>query len=462
MMRMESRLSAIVFASALSVSMAPTLCSCVMLKQLENQQPDDSQRPRAHLPQVDPASIGPGTVIELDDGVYSEALVLPFQGTAEKPIVIKAAPGARPTFGQSVLVAGAAYLRLEGIEVVGSKTPAFAIREGSHHVTISGCKVDGAALGIWITQGAGVANRIENNTVQNCATHGIAIDRVNARKDEETIIIGNQVSGNGQHGIEVNGSWYIIEGNEVFGNGKSAPGTSGIHVFAKDAKEDAGDHNVIRYNVTYRNRELDGPDGNGIQLDQWCDYNEVYYNIAFENDGAGVNLFDAAHAKVFNNTLYGNCRNPNRNRPYQAELLLAGDSRVDLTNDLVAANNIVVATGTGVSALFVDNLTANNVLSIHHNLLFHANGGSLYSWAGKTGGEIMQLPQTSGNKAHDNIVGDPMFAKSVPAAPADFAPGKESKAIGAGSEPALGGRDLLGTPVSDRRPCDVGAIQKRP
>lgn len=448
------------------IAVVSALSSCAMLATNTQSQRADPGTPKRHvarLPQVDPATIGPGTVIELEDGEYQEALVLPFQGTAEKPVVIKAAAGARPTFRQSVLIAGAAYLRLEGIEITRSEAPGIAIRQGSHHITVSACTVERSALGIWITEGAGGGHRIADNTIRDNKTHGIAIDRVNAKKGDETIITGNKISGNGHHGIEVNGSWYIVEGNEVHDNGAAVPGTSGIHVFAKDAVEDAGDHNVIRRNVTYRNREADGPDGNGIQIDQWCDHNEVYYNIAYENDGAGICLFDAGHAMVYNNTLFSNGRNPNKNRPYRAELLLAGDARVNLTREALVVNNIVLATGGNVHPLLVDKQTAANPLSIHHNLFFDAAGGSLFSWAGRAGGNPEELTRVSSKKAHDNIAADPLFTARAPSRPADFGLQQGSKAIGSGSQEVRPqGPDVLGNRVSSARPPDLGAVQRTP
>jgi len=91
---------------------------------------------------------------------------------------------------------------------------------------------------------------------------------------------------NGMHGMEINGNRYIIEHNIVWENGIGLSGTSGIHIFAKDKQQGTGQFNIIRYNTISGQKETDGQDGNGIQLDEWCDNNQIYFNVTFANDGA--------------------------------------------------------------------------------------------------------------------------------------------------------------------------------
>ena len=112
-----------------------------------------------------------------------------------------------------------------------------------------------SGLGIWIGDGAGAGHRITGNILDRNATHGIAVDVINAPPDDPSYILANTVTGNGIHGMEINGSGYVIEGNRVSGNGVAMSGTSGIHVYARDAAQDAGDRNAIRYNIVTDQRE---------------------------------------------------------------------------------------------------------------------------------------------------------------------------------------------------------------
>ncbi len=255
---------------------------------------------------------GDEIVLRGTEGTYKESLTIPAKGTASAPIVVRAANGEKPVIEGSVVISGAAYVTVEGITVTKSPYAGVIISGGSHHITVSNCSVSSNALGIWIGDQAGTSNLITNNEVYNNATHGIAVDRVNCTAGQETVISSNRVYGNGHHGIEIYASYYIIEGNEVFENGTSSEGTSGIHIYSAGPQENTGDHNIIRYNISYRNKEGSGPDGNGIQLDQWCDYNTVAYNICFENDGAGISIYDSASSLVYNNTLIGNMVDPGK------------------------------------------------------------------------------------------------------------------------------------------------------
>ncbi|WP_457104467.1 right-handed parallel beta-helix repeat-containing protein [Methylobacterium sp. P5_C11] len=279
----------------------------------------------ARLADVPFATLGPGSIVLIRGGSYGDVVFVGSRGTAAAPMTVAAEPGTQPRLSNSVVFENAAYVTVTRLTVQGAVNSGFIIRRGSSHVTVAGSTVSRSGLGIWIGDGSGAGHRITGNTLADNQTHGVAVDVINAPQEEPSYILDNTVTGNGIHGMEINGSGYVVEGNRVSGNGVGISDTSGIHVFAKDAAQDAGDRNTIRYNIVTGQKETTGQDGNGIQIDQWCDGNIVAFNVAADNDGAGINLFDAGSNTVVNNTTTGNMRDSGGKHVYRGEIVLASD-----------------------------------------------------------------------------------------------------------------------------------------
>ncbi|SFM94162.1 right-handed parallel beta-helix repeat-containing protein [Thermodesulforhabdus norvegica] len=412
---------------------------------------------------IDWSKIRPGDVVTIrgSEGIYREPLTIAGRGTASAPITVRAADGEEPIIENAVVFSGASYVVFEGITVRKSPYSGVIIRDGSHHITVTNCTIHDNLLGIWIGEGAGEAHLISTNNVYNNKTHGIAVDLVNCSPGNETVITSNEVHGNGHHGIEIRGNYYIIEKNIVYENGFSTPGTSGIHIYSGSAGENSGDYNIIRYNISYRNKETSGPDGNGIQLDQWCDFNEVYYNICYENDGAGISVFDSSGSRVFNNTLVGNMLDPGKSHPFKAELYLAGDSSVNHTRNVAVLNNILVATRSSVAPIAVYDPATRNDLTIGHNLLHSTSGDLLYLWGGTSGRDLAVWNSLAAGGG-DDFAGDPAFAGiatgGVPSEPADLTPSAGSPAVDAGISMGQT-RDILGNSVPSGKGVDIGAVE---
>jgi parallel beta-helix repeat protein len=297
---------------------------------------------------------------------------------------------------------------VSGLTVQGAVNSGFIIRRGSTHVTVADSTVARSGLGIWIGDGAGAGHRITGNTLTDNKTHGVAVDVINAPPEDPSFILSNTVTGSGIHGMEINGSGYVVEGNRVSGNGVAMSGTSGIHVYAKDAAQDAGDRNIIRYNIVTGQKETTGQDGNGIQIDQWCDGNTVAFNVAADNDGAGINLFDAGSNLVVNNTTTGNMRDSGGKHVYRGEIVLASDytKSVDRTANNRVLNNIAYATRPGIAAIVVEATTTDNANAIGPNFLGSAAGVPLYRWGTKAAGDGAGLPL---NGRGPDLTGTPAF-----------------------------------------------------
>ena len=409
----------------------------------------------ATLSDVPFASLGPGSSVLIRGGTFSGPVFIGSRGSAEAPVTILAETGTAPLLSDSVVFENAAYVTVDGLTVRGAENSGFIIRRGSSHVTVSGSTVARSGLGIWIGDAAGAGHRISGNTLDRNKTHGVAVDVVNAPPGDPSYILGNTVTGNGIHGMEINGSGYVVEGNRVSGNGAAMSGTSGIHVYARDAAQDAGDRNTIRYNIVTDQRETTGQDGNGIQIDQWCDGNVVAFNVAAGNDGAGINLFDAASNVVANNTLTGNMRDSGGRHVYRGEIVLASDytKAIDRTAGNLVLNNIALSTRSGVAAIVVEATTTDNGNAIGPNFLGSTAGDPLYRWGATATDDGRALPR---NAQAPDLAGIPRFVDPAHpmagglalAAPPDR-PGVPHDAT----------RDIAGRPYAAGEPPTFGAYR---
>lgn len=326
-------------------------------------------------------SLRPGDEVVLRPGVITAPfIIIPARGAPDRPIVVRGQDGA--IIRGSLVMEGAQHVRLENLVIERTPHSGVIIRRGASHITVQGCTVRHSGLGLWIGEGAGGGHRLLDNHLHDTQTHGIAIDVVNAPAGQETLIAGNRVARNVMHGMEINGNRYIVERNIVWDNGHGLSGTSGIHTFARDARQDAGKDNIIRYNIVWGQKETTGQDGNGIQLDQWCDRNQVYFNLCFGNDGAGIVLFDAAQNRVHNNTLIDNMHDSGGRHAYKADLVLASDytKNVDHTTDNVLRNNLVLTRRAANACVYVDPFTSRNTREMAGNLYHHAGGGRHFVW----------------------------------------------------------------------------------
>ena len=271
---------------------------------------------------------------------------------------------------RNVVWDGRKHIHIQNMDAVG-----MAIVQGSANLTITATEITHTGLGIWISQAAGCGHIIDSNTTAYNLTHGIAVDKINCTAGNETFISNNTVTGNLYHGIELNGNYYVVEGNEVAWNGHGISGTSGIHVYAADGKEGTGQHNVIRYNTSHDNSDINGPDGNGIQLDQWTRFNAVYGNSVYNNNGAGILVYDASDAELSNNRVYNNmldtlgthiCCKANVVVTSASAFQSGVDNHV---NNITVTNNTISGADPAVAPIFVDPFTATKNVTIANNTI---------------------------------------------------------------------------------------------
>jgi parallel beta-helix repeat protein len=333
----------------------------------------------ARLMDVAWATLPPGSEVIVGPGLQDGPVTITAQGTAAQPINVHASAGQpAPVITSSVDFQGAGHVKFKGMVVQDSPWSAVVIRYGSHHLTVAGNTLQRSAMGLSITAGAGTGLKILNNLIQDNRTVGLGIDGVNATPGDAGRIAGNLVRRNGQHGIELNGSNYLVERNTTADNGAAIGGTSGIHVYSRNAAEDSGDHNTLRYNFAYGQQDRSAWDGNGIEIDQWCDNNEVSHNVAWGNDGAGIIVFDGANNLISSNTVINNQRDPRRWLGDAGELVLSSSGAgEDRSSGNRVVNNLLVANRADLPALFVDTVTADNPNQLGPNLLYNSQQGWL-------------------------------------------------------------------------------------
>ncbi|MFA5917391.1 MAG: right-handed parallel beta-helix repeat-containing protein [Candidatus Gracilibacteria bacterium] len=262
---------------------------------------------------------------------------------------------------------------------------------GLNNITISGNEIFNGLAGVYMSSDTGddylntnkkndrplgCNNSIKNNTIYNNKKNGIGISSTSLKEyasqficdgssleKGSNVVQGNIVKDSGGYGIEIDANHILVERNIFTNNGISSSygGCSGIHLFDRwasesgvdsDKYERGGDYNIIRYNITKENkdRQINRTDGNGILLDMWCDHNQVYNNITYNNDGAGIIAYGSSYNEIYNNTLYNNGQDVGKRFGANEMVILSADvdnkAESDVTNNegvykLVSKKNII-------------------------------------------------------------------------------------------------------------------------
>lgn len=362
----------------------------------------------------------------------TDSFTVTARGTAEDPITIGSyggrtdgGPVERPVLHGSITFDGAAYATIDGLHITDAPDAAVTIRNGATRVSVKNSEISNSGIGVWITDGAGVANTVYGNVIHNNSSHGVAITLAGGAPGEETVVSHNSILANGLHGVELNANWVIVDHNEVGDNGAGRIGTSGIHLFSSTPDEDAARHNTVSFNVVYGSKENFGPDGNGIELDHWTKFTEVHNNVLFGNDGQGFVAFRASDFRFFNNAVFDDARSPahdNFARPTEVFIGSYSIEMVDQSLNYTFHGNTVASSGTftgssqvNITSILVDAPTIFFERNIGANHYYNAEGGDFYRWGfspsevwgpGETGNDI-----DTWNALKQN--GDPDFFSGV-------------------------------------------------
>ena len=162
-----------------------------------------------------------------------------------------------------------------------------------------------------------------------------------------------------------------IEYCTAYGNGTlcSAPeGPAGLWTFDST-------NVTIQYSSAYSNRTGGPADGDGFDLDQNVSHSTVQYNVAYDNDGAGILVYTGQNNTVHsNNTVrYNLCWGNVRRNNWYAEIKIAGK-----LYDTQIYNNTFIATDAGPYQPAVISMEAGlHTLAMRNNLLFASANGPL-------------------------------------------------------------------------------------
>jgi parallel beta-helix repeat protein len=235
------------------------------------------------------------------------------------------------------------------------------------HITIQNCE---SSFGY----GHGIAYAVNasNNILSGCTIHdnvksGVLAYKVAGSSGNENYISENTISSNGEFGVYIIASYFIVEENLVSGNGNTGGVYSGIEIF-NGYDDGYGENNIVRYNL-------------------------VTGQISGVDDGAGI--YADEETSIYNNTVYGNCQNSS------GELIIFTEIKVIATNDgdttyAVLKNNAVQATKANTYAIYVDaevegstglDITKNDWYATATNWYYWESGGgnNLSTWNGLTG-----------------------------------------------------------------------------
>ena len=301
----------------------------------------------------------PGDEVMLAAGVYSDRrrLVMGHRGTADLPIVIRAAEGGgavlqRPDARQNTInMVGAQYLVLRGLEITGGSTGIRMMRSASHpcsFVTIDQLHihhVGGPAITANSPGNAYEGLVFRRNHIHHTAGHGEGFYLgSNNNPDGSTagIMLNSVVEGNYIHdlngpnisqgdGIEIKDGSYnnILRDNVI--HDTNYPG---IIVYGTDGKEP----NIVERNVIWSSGD------HGIQAAAEA---IIRNNIVFHNRADGINSHPHQSAQVgglqiLHNTIL--C-----NRPGIAAIGISASSQKRLTGPVVIANNALYSHADGVA-----------------------------------------------------------------------------------------------------------------
>jgi len=327
--------------------------------------------------QIDWREVHPGDTVVIFPGTYPSRLgtgnsmvVNGVIGTAAKPITVEASsPTNMPKLNAGIeITGGSQYVTIKNLNVSRPVTQQYAavvVQGKAAHIVLSGLEVHNSYVGVQFTE-TGLQNVLQESQIYDNVQHGVTAAPPNTafvpNAAHSSLMTGNTIHDNGAHGIEITGPYWNVEHNHLTHNGGAVHGTSGIHVYSTtDVAGTYGcNHNTISYNYVTSQQDLDGTDGNGIQIDDFCDDNSIAFNVVWANAGAGISILDAMGNTVFANTSYKNATDTGRVHKYPG--VFRGEIILGAMDDLCSNPDVLPAHCEVPAGRSSDNLVENNLV----------------------------------------------------------------------------------------------------
>lgn len=328
------------------------------------------------------------TYLQKAGTTYTGTILVAGATDASRPIAIGAyGSGDKPEIRGQVLLIDPKGVTVSGLEISGSAMAGITLQGNAQAVTVSGNDIHDNLVGVQLSGGTMTSVNLSGNTIRANDTQGINASDVSAASAGSVTISGNTLVQNGMQGVLLYANKVLVENNQIHNNGLSGmPGTSGIHVIAASASQNAGDDNVIRYNVVSNQHDTDAYDGNGIQIDHFADRNQVYGNTVFNNDGAGISVLDAVGTSVRDNLVYDDMLDSGSTHRHRGSIVVTGSmAHRGGASSTAISGNTIVSGEPGSAVLFVDAASLANGITVSGNKV-GATEGTAYLTLGASAG----------------------------------------------------------------------------
>jgi hypothetical protein len=332
----------------------------------------------------------------------------------------------------------ASYLTIDGLIITGVNGGfGSGIRVGTwnayspEYITIQNCEIFyHTNNGILVDEYTDEVVIIDGNDIHDTAGNGILVsDHTGSGSGTESYVQNNQVYDNVNYGVLIQGDYYIVQSNQIYDNGVPAGAPSiAVEVTGTAPASDVGNNNIVRWNLI-SGQQSSGNDGQGILIDTYADYNQVYYNVIYSNHGSCVGVYTANNAQIYNNSCYANALDPGG----ATGSLRINDDGTDRTTDITYRNNIFYGTAVANPIVVVTTIVTNNANIVINNNVYYQASGDWWAWGASTG-DTLSGWQTASSQGADDVNSDPLF---VDISSDDFHLQAGSPAISAGTDVGL-------------------------
>jgi parallel beta-helix repeat protein len=423
-----------------------------------------------------------GQTVQVNSGVYPEAVTAARSGTSSAPIVFRTAPGASVTVQGGTFgfkASTKSWVTIIGFTITQTSGHGIYVSSSSSNINIENVTVtqtDASGNGIYISSSSSVTVRgatvseTTGNGIYVTGSSSVLIDGANVSHTT-----GNGIYASNSSSVTVQQSHASYAGQPVSGATKkgiylSATNDSLVTGNTADHNTDAGiatasgaTGNQIRDNVTFANARQYTRAAPGI--DVRSSGNTVARNVSYGNEDSGIQFYNGGgDSLIVANVTYGN-----------------GDHGIDnlnSTNQVIVANTVYGNTTSGINlegtagtpasqgATLANNISVDNALNsfgtkgnirvdansrtgttIDYDLVHLTSPGVMITWGNTTYTSLSAFVAANRQETH-GLQGDPRFAGPASGDLRILAgsPAIDSADSGAPSEPST---DAVGNPRVD-------------